>query len=90
MDEWTAITLLSTITGVLCALYFRGTTAWVTSGLFPWSGVLVWLLYQAYFAPYRGGGASMWPIAQLFAGTVAALIGLAAHAAVKGVFRAKP
>lgn len=90
MDEWTAIIFLSTITGALCTLFFSGTTAWVASGLLPWSGVLVWLLYQAYFVPYHGGGANMWPIAQLFAGTVAAVLGLAAHAAVKRAFRAKP
>lgn len=90
MGDWTTIIILSTIAGVLCAAFFRGTTAWVASALLPWLGVLAWLLYQEYFVPYRGGGASMWPIAQLFAGTVAAGVGLTAHAAVKEVFRAKP
>lgn len=90
MGDWTTIIILSTVAGVLCAAFFRGTTAWVASALLPWLGVLAWLLYQEYFVPYRGGGASMWPIAQLFAGTVAAGVGLTAHAAVKEVFRAKP
>jgi len=37
------------------------------------------LLYQEYFAPHQGGGASMWPIAQLFGGTLAASLGVAAY-----------
>jgi hypothetical protein len=36
----------------------------------------MWQLYHEYVAPYSGGGASMWPLAQLVAGTPAALLGM--------------
>jgi hypothetical protein len=85
MEVWLVIVSLSAATGFLCARLFQGTIAWIASGLLPWLGLLASLLYQEYFVPYQGGGASMWPIAQLFAGTVAAVVGLATHA----IFRAK-
>lgn len=46
------------------------------AGAIPWFGLLGVLLYWEYFIPYQGGGASMWPVAQLFAGTAAAIIGI--------------
>ena len=85
MEVWLSIILLSAITGFLCSRLLSGSIAWVASALLPWLGLLACLLYQEYFVPYQGGGASMWPIAQLFAGTVAAGVGLAAHA----IFRTK-
>jgi hypothetical protein len=90
MDAWITIIVLSALAGFLCSAFLRGTIAWVTSALLPWFGVLAWLLYHEYFVPYQGGGASMWPIAQLFAGTAAAGVGLAAHAIVKAVLGARP
>ena len=85
MEAWLTIILLSAATGFLCSRLLTGAIAWVASALLPWLGLLAWLLYQEYFVPYQGGSASMWPIAQLFAGTVAAGVGLAAHA----IFRTK-
>lgn len=41
-----------------------------------WLGMLFFLLFNEYVLPYEGGGASMWPLAQLFAGTAAAVSGL--------------
>jgi hypothetical protein len=90
MGDWITIIVLSALVGSLCSAFLRGTTAWVASALLPWFGVLAWLLYHEYFVPYQGGGASMWPIAQLFAGTVAAGVGLAAHAIIKAVLGAQP
>jgi hypothetical protein len=49
----------------------------------PVARVLTWLLYNEYFVPYRGGGTSMWPIAQLVAGTVAAAVGMLATAVTR-------
>jgi hypothetical protein len=85
MEAWLSIFLLSAVTGFLCSRLLTGSIAWVASALLPWLGMLAWLLYQEYFVPYQGGGASMWPIAQLFAGTVAAGVGLTAYA----IFRNK-
>ena len=52
------------------------------AGALPWFGLLAALLYTEYFRPYQGGGASMWPIAQLFGGFVAAGTGVLAFFAV--------
>jgi hypothetical protein len=40
----------------------------------PVVGFTLFILFDAYVLPYRGGGASMWPIAILF-GTPVALLG---------------
>jgi hypothetical protein len=45
--------------------------------------MLAWLLYNEYFVPDPGGGASMWPIAQLVAGSVAAAVGMLAAAVAR-------
>lgn len=89
MSDWATIIIFAALAGVLCAIFLRGATAWVMSALLPWLGVLAWLLYQAYVVPYPGGGASMWPIAQLFAGTIAAGVGLTAHAVAHRMFGEK-
>jgi hypothetical protein len=77
MNLWTSLILLSALTGGICGLVFRGRIVIITGAAIPWFGMLVWLLYNEYFVPYQGGGASMWPIAQLFGGTIAAVIGAA-------------
>ncbi|EDY86337.1 hypothetical protein GP5015_1811 [gamma proteobacterium HTCC5015] len=41
----------------------------------PWLALLAAILYAEYVLPYEGGGASMWPIAQLVGGTAAAFSG---------------
>lgn len=41
----------------------------------PVSAVLSSLLYNEYFVPYKGGGASMWPIALIFSATPAVICG---------------
>jgi hypothetical protein len=70
---------VSAACGGACALVLRGWLGLVCSAALPWLGVLAWLLYNEYFVPYRGGGASMWPIALFFAGWGAALAGLAGY-----------
>ena len=85
MSVWSVLILLSALAGGICGLIFRGKRAIIFGGAAPWFGVLAWLLYNEYFVPYQGGGASMWPIAQLFAGSVAAVVGVIAAAAVRGI-----
>ena len=77
---WLVLVGLSSVVGALCGCWLKGVFGWLLSAAIPWFGLLAWLLFNVYFLPYRGGGASMWPIAQAFAGTVAALVGLAAYA----------
>ena len=83
MNPWTPLVLLSAGAGAFSALAIRGRKAVLIGAVIPWLGLLAWLLYHEFFVPYQGGGASMWPIAQLFGGTVAALTGACSSAAVR-------
>jgi hypothetical protein len=75
---WLGILVLSALIGSICGSVTKKTVAVVLSGAIPWFGLLSGLLYSEYFLPYQGGGASMWPVAQLFGGTVAAATGIGA------------
>lgn len=85
---WPTLIVLSALAGVVCGWIIPGRRAVAWGGAVPWLGMLALLLYNEYFVPYPGGGASMWPIAQLVAGTVAAAVGMLA-AAVARVTRLK-
>jgi len=75
MNPWLVIVLISALVGGISGYMIRRWwTIFVGAGV-PWFGLLGVILYYEYFVPYSGGGASMWPIAQLFAGTVAAVVG---------------
>jgi hypothetical protein len=75
---WAGILVPSAIIGVVCGYFIKGRPGIILAGAVPWFGLLFFLLYHEYFVPYQGGGASMWPIAQLFAGTMAAGTGIGA------------
>lgn len=79
MLTWITLIVLSALAGAFCAAFFTGMRGVVMSGAVPWLGLLAWQLYNEYFAPYRGGGASMWIIGQIFAGTIAAAVGIVAY-----------
>ncbi len=76
INAWLAVLIPSALVGAVCAWKLHGKKALIYSAAIPWLGFLIWLLYNEYFVPYSGGGASMWPVAQLFAGTAAAFTGL--------------
>jgi hypothetical protein len=78
VNPWIPIVGLSALAGTVSAFLVNGRKAVFVGAALPWLGVLAWLLYNEYFVPYQGGGASMWPIALIFAGTIAAGIGAAA------------
>ena len=78
MNAWVSLVGLSVIAGVLSASLFSGIKAILIGGAVPWFGFLAWLLYSEYFVPYQGGGASMWPVALIFAGSIAAVVGASA------------
>ena len=86
MQVWLSILVPSAIFGALCAYFIDGIKSFVIAGAIPWLALLAWLMYQEYFVPYQGGGASMWPIALLFAGTAAAATGVIACVVCKNVF----
>ena len=75
MIAWLVIILLSSIAGGISGYLIRSRLSILVGGAVPWFGLLAVLLYYEYFVPYSGGGASMWPVAQLFAGTMAAVSG---------------
>ena len=53
----------SALVGMLVAVYVKKSWAIYLAGAAPWCGLLAAILYTEYVMPYRGGGASMWPIA---------------------------
>jgi hypothetical protein len=75
VNPWIPIIGLSVLAGVVSALLIKSRANIVVGAAVPWLGVLAWLLYNEYYVPYQGGGASMWPIALIFAGSIAALVG---------------
>jgi hypothetical protein len=83
MNPWLCIVILSGIAGAMVGAVFDGRKAIFICALIPWFGMLAWLLYHEFSVRYRGGGASMWPVAQLFGGTIAAFIGAVAAAVVR-------
>ncbi|HEX8394398.1 MAG TPA: hypothetical protein VF665_18780 [Longimicrobium sp.] len=85
---WSILIVLSALAGVVCGWIIPGRRSVAWGAAVPWLGMLAWLLFNEYLVPSQGGGASMWPIAQLVAGTVAAAVGLLA-AAVARAARAK-
>ena len=76
MMVWMSIVVGSALVGAICARIDRRWLSLLAGTAIPWFGFLSVLLVEAYVLPYRGGGATMWPIAQLFGGTAAAVIGL--------------
>jgi hypothetical protein len=72
---WFAIIGGSLAVGLTAARLSNGrrAAAWI-AGAVAWLLMLAYLLVNEYVLPYRGGGASMWPIAQLFGGSVAAAV----------------
>lgn len=76
MYVWLILIGLSALTGFLTAHYIKKDWAIYIAGAVPWFGLLAAILYTEYTTPYQGGGASMWPVAQFFGGTVAAAIGI--------------
>ena len=87
MEMWLSLLIPSALVGAVCAWKLNGKTALFASATIPWFGLLLWFLYNEYFVPYKGGGASMWPIAQLFAGTAAAGTGLGICYWLQGHFK---
>ena len=83
MYTWLILISVSAFTGFLTAILVNKTWAIYMAGAIPWFGLLAAILYTEYTTPYQGGGASMWPIAQLFGGAIAAAIGVTAFMLTK-------
>ena len=83
MHIWLILIGGSALIGFLTAILLKKNWAIYVAAAVPWFTLLGALIYTEYFTPYKGGGASMWPIAQLFGGTVAALVGIASYKLTK-------
>ncbi|MEM7467725.1 MAG: hypothetical protein AAF387_12695 [Pseudomonadota bacterium] len=79
MNVWLILVGGSAVAGFLTATFLNKSWAIYVAGAVPWFGLLAALLYTEYLTPYKGGGASMWPIAQFFGGTVAAVVGVVSY-----------
>lgn len=80
MTVWIALIALSAVAGFVCARQLSGKTGLFAAAAVPWLGLLAVLLFNEYVMPYQGGGASMWPIAQLVGGAAAAAVGVVSWA----------
>ncbi|HEX8251788.1 MAG TPA: hypothetical protein VF846_01475 [Thermoanaerobaculia bacterium] len=85
MLQWLGLIGGSAALGAIAGATLTGWRARVAGAAVPWLTFLAYLLYCEYFLPYTGGGASMWPIAQLFGGTTAAAAGFMAAVGVENV-----
>ena len=89
MHIWLILIGGSTLAGYLTAILLRKNWAIYVAGAVPWFALLGALVYTEYFTAYEGGGASMWLIAQLFGGTIAAAVGVASYKLTRYMQRAK-
>ena len=87
MHIWLILIGGSTLIGFLTAMFLKKDWAIYVAGALPWFALLAALLYTEYFTPYEGGGASMWPIAQFFGGTVAAVGGVFSYKLTMHLFK---
>ena len=59
------IFLIALVSGALLQPFTKSV---VITGVLGFSGYVVWSVYNEFFVPYAGGGASFWPIDIFFAG----------------------
>ena len=76
MAIWLILIGGSVLIGFLVALIVQTWWAIYLAAALPWFGMLAALLVTVYFLPNEDADASMWLIAQLTGGTVAALVGI--------------
>jgi hypothetical protein len=73
VESWLVLLAGSALIGALSGWTLRGLPSWGVACLLPPALFLAWLLANEYLVPYRGGGASMWPVAFVVGGTAAAV-----------------
>ena len=87
MAVWLILISSSALIGFLTAIFLNKPWAIYGAGAIPWLLLLAALTYTEYFMPYKGGGASMWLIAQLFGGSVAAITGVISYNLTNKLFK---
>jgi hypothetical protein len=88
LSNWLAPSdvLLAVAVGVIAQLIVRGAFGIVVAFVLGIATLAVPIIYDAYFGPSVGGGASMWPLAILFSGPIFGSIAAVA-AVIVGVTR---
>ena len=86
---WSAVIIPSLAWGLFCALKIRSRFALFIAGAVPWFGLLIALLYTEYFSSSVRTDASMWLIAQLFAGTIMAGLGMVSFVLARNLLNEK-
>lgn len=77
MVVWIILLASSAAIGCLCArLIKEENVSFLAAALLPVLAFLFCLLFDTYVLPYRGGGASMWPIALMVGSPPAAISGI--------------
>ncbi|MGL4667963.1 MAG: hypothetical protein ACRCWR_08535 [Saezia sp.] len=90
MDVWLILIGGSVGIGLLFAFNIKNVRwALISAAFIPWVLLLAYFLFSEYALSYQGGGASMWPIAQLFGGTAAAFTGFITCMFVHSVLNTK-
>ena len=84
---WLTIIVVSAVAGGATALLSGGRRGLIISGAVPWLGVLAWFVYLADASEKGGGGAPVWLVAQLWAWTIATVIGIGAYIGCRKLFR---
>ena len=81
MEPWGYIMIPSALVGALSGYFLQGKKSYFVAGALPWFGLLAVLMFDIYWRNYGNWQAgSMWPIAQMVAGTLAAVTGVVACA----------
>lgn len=83
MFAWIVLITISSVIGVLTERYIKTKLAFIFAAIIPFALFSAAVLYEVYFIPYQGGGASMWPVAIVFGGAAAAVTGLVAFTLTK-------
>ncbi|MDO3385830.1 hypothetical protein QWI17_08275 [Gilvimarinus sp. SDUM040013] len=85
MWVWLLLIVPSFCVGLVCGWISRTPISAIVSAALPWFGLLGALIYTVYFTPHDGGGATMWMVAQVVGGTVAAACGFAGFVLIKQI-----
>jgi hypothetical protein len=72
--------------GAIAQLVVRGKLGLLVAFILGVAAFAVPFVYRAYFGPYVGGGASMWPLAVLFSGPIFGCVAAVA-ALIVAIFR---
>jgi hypothetical protein len=77
---WLLLLIPSALVGIICSHFIRRRRISILLAFFvPWLGFIVYLLYKEYFGPLKDSNVSMWSIAKLFSGAIAALTGVGSY-----------